>query len=1313
VNHALSWPGNCALALAALCTLAAQTAHAVLEEARDGILFIQVVGYMPVPDDDDFPDQQGEDPNTGDKLNIYNDDFGAQGDCFDTYENPTLNFELVLTDTTWGSANSSFGDVDRVEIGARPASEFGFNRDALLYDGGTPNDPSDDLTCAEVEPQWKAYEEPGFGQLLVLGSTLRIEAGTAGTEVRLEDGFELAFLGGSRLEVEGTADDPVVFRGTQWPGLSIGAGVVADLDQCTFRDARGGGALRIADGATLRINDCEFRNNEGRFGGAISAEGATADIRIEDTVFRDNEATRGGAVYLAGTDGAVLRNLTFEGNEALSNGGGLYLFNTSATRLENVTLIDNLAGRGGGIAVLAGDVVLWNPLIAGNTGRTEGGGMSLQFLPAPFPPASATLYNPTVAFNESSRGGGIDVVGGGSTLDVRNAIIWGNVLRENGAGGSQLGDFSDATVNLRQVLLDGGLAGYGGPALPDIAGLVAGTPGFRQAPNEAGEGGGVAQADLRMASDSEAINAGDDALYQGGPLGPGGQPVDRDGGARIFAGEAPAIDLGAFEFPNNPPTLFSTAPIDRSVSEGDAPIRLDLCASYADADVQPDFPNTVQAPWLTLAPGEDPNLPREPGQRSGLGFGDVLAYTAGGPGDPVAGGQAIGDAAGRAFYDPANRSADYSVVFECRVRDQLIDAAGEESDVLSMFSRAAQRVTVTVSARNQPPTLLAPPSTEARVDRDYDSELRFDDPDVDHEARDLDLGIVEGPSWLSLRRTDEATAVLAGRPPAAGAVDVALQLVDPDGGTELRRFTITVEAPEPLDPVEAGDDRTAEPGDRVLLSATGPDQPGLAYEWRIEDDAGNEVDRQLGRDYNWTARAGIFTATIELRDGADLVDEDSLTISVEPGADGTLLDPEDRSAPTQGQRAELDGMSAGGSPANQSAWDALGEADQAAALADLAETDLTEAQQDLVLDELAALLASAPAPIDAAVLADLGAAYAKLAALPLTPARRAEVLDGLDALRARAADDGAASDALFASLVEAASGLAAGGNLGADERSRLLDGLAGDLAEAVQAGRTLTGAALTLAFTGICNAFAGAELSTAQIDLVIGALDDAIALAVTPTRAQLARAVLCGADLLARTTGGALTDVQRAAVIDYAVRVADTAIAEDQAISVVGSAYLKVAATAVPAGAAGDVTLGDATGGGPTLRVSAAALAELRQRNAVPGGAAIGLALIGSLRSPELSLAVRIRATDDAGQPLGETRLQEPVRVTIPRTVEGDLEPISTGTTPVTTSNVSSDAQSVSFDTDGFSSFTLSARIEPGPERSDADKASCFLDSLF
>jgi hypothetical protein len=98
--------------------------------------------------------------------------------------------------------------------------------------------------------------------------------------------------------------------------------------------------------------------------------------------------------------------------------------------------------------------VLTNVQITGNTASRGGGGMANI-------ESSPVLTNVTIAGNhaDDSKGGGIYCFYQGTTLTIRNSIIWGNTATTSGIIDNVFNDEDDpCTINYSYTLLQGAMA---------------------------------------------------------------------------------------------------------------------------------------------------------------------------------------------------------------------------------------------------------------------------------------------------------------------------------------------------------------------------------------------------------------------------------------------------------------------------------------------------------------------------------------------------------------------------------------------------------------------------------------------------------------------------------------------------------------------------------------------------------------------------------------------------------------------------------------------------------------------------------------
>ena len=135
-----------------------------------------------------------------------------------------------------------------------------------------------------------------------------------------------------------------------------------------------GGAMLIAQGATVTVNRSSFNSNSAASGagGAILNQGTLA---VNSSTFNANSTRYGGAIYnYTSQASTIASNSTFSGNSATGNlGVGGALFHDGGTMmLYNVTVTANTAGRNGaGVYSNLGTVSLNNTIVAHNSGLND------------------------------------------------------------------------------------------------------------------------------------------------------------------------------------------------------------------------------------------------------------------------------------------------------------------------------------------------------------------------------------------------------------------------------------------------------------------------------------------------------------------------------------------------------------------------------------------------------------------------------------------------------------------------------------------------------------------------------------------------------------------------------------------------------------------------------------------------------------------------------------------------------------------------------------------------------------------------------
>jgi predicted outer membrane repeat protein len=140
----------------------------------------------------------------------------------------------------------------------------------------------------------------------------------------------------------------------------------------------GGGGIYTS--GRLLLQSTTIKNNSAPRGGGISSFRGGERIQIVGGTIADNVADSGAGIFLSHA-GATIQDTTISGNQARANGGGIFmgdLDDDGKLQLQNTTVTRNTANFGGGIALLATDVVLNASHVVDNRASTTGGGIIRQ-----------------------------------------------------------------------------------------------------------------------------------------------------------------------------------------------------------------------------------------------------------------------------------------------------------------------------------------------------------------------------------------------------------------------------------------------------------------------------------------------------------------------------------------------------------------------------------------------------------------------------------------------------------------------------------------------------------------------------------------------------------------------------------------------------------------------------------------------------------------------------------------------------------------------------------------------------------------------
>jgi hypothetical protein len=320
-------------------------------------------------------------------------------------------------------------------------------------------------------------------------------------------------------------------------------------------DLPGDLATNVADNAHHVILGAKLSASDSVLVDGFTVTGGIADenkyIQIEGSRVYNNA---GGGVSLLGA-AVEMDRVAVTGNLATGMfGGGIAAVNLVASSVarqySQLSLSrSSVNGNIGGGIYTESDLRLFDVLVAGNYSDMFGGVM----VHPNGRTARVEIVNSTIAGNASDQYGSLTV--DGSDLVLSNSIVWGNV-RDLYYGQPSAGNFdftagNESVTMLNNIIEGGGANGAGlniaSAHLPVLSGNEDMDPMFSAYVDpRLANWTATAAGDYRLAYDSPAIDAGDDALYLSARgVGSFGAETDLAGKPRLFG---TGIDRGAFEY---------------------------------------------------------------------------------------------------------------------------------------------------------------------------------------------------------------------------------------------------------------------------------------------------------------------------------------------------------------------------------------------------------------------------------------------------------------------------------------------------------------------------------------------------------------------------------------------------------------------------------------------------------------------------------------------------------------------------------------------------------------------------------------------
>lgn len=366
------------------------------------------------------------------------------------------------------------------------------------------------------------------------------------------------------------------------PGQYDGGGAIkadtscfAAVESCTFRgnssEKASGGAVYGYYKCSFSISDCVFEGNAalgGYSGGAVFTTSMSGAAFARCT-FRDNWADGWGGAVTHASNGAVksFDRCIFEDNSSFS-GGALAAFGEASVSVKNSEFRGNSAlftsdedpATGGAAIVFQDDTVLKfsNCLFAGNRVANDGAGGAVGGAIAATHSSRLSVTGCTFSLNRAEGHEGSTLADGGAIflklttqLTLVNSVLWNNYADRNGseiAFGDVDGDLPTATVSF-STLTGGREAVYLAKGkLYWKQGNLTSDPRF----------GNPDAGDFSLAAASPCIDAGDNSAVPDKTLFDLAQRerfVDDPKTVDTGKGDAPIVDLGAYEFSAPPPAV--------------------------------------------------------------------------------------------------------------------------------------------------------------------------------------------------------------------------------------------------------------------------------------------------------------------------------------------------------------------------------------------------------------------------------------------------------------------------------------------------------------------------------------------------------------------------------------------------------------------------------------------------------------------------------------------------------------------------------------------------------------------------------------
>lgn len=409
-----------------------------------------------------------------------------------------LSFTLLLTLVVSIPANAATGPLCYVDAGAGGANNGDSWADAYPDLQAALTDPY----CLEIWVAAGVYKPDSLrSDSFALKNNLAVYGGFAGAETFLAQ--------------------------RDWQrNITILSGDIDDNDVNTDGNNIAESTADIVGNNSYHVVIGGYTNNTALLDGFIITAGQGNSLTFPDD--------RAGGIYVT-SGNPTLQNLVFSGNYASTSGGAIYNYSGGNPTISNTMFVGNASGGyGGAIDNYSGsDPTLTNVVFSGNTALNDGGALrNIDSWP--------TLVNVTFSGNTAGGSGGAIYNGGvGTTVLIKNGVIWGNTA---GSAGHNI--YNDgSTVNISYSNIDdcgGSGGGWDSACGTDIGSNIDSAPLFIDA-DGADNIVGTRDDNLRLSFGSPSIETGTNVGCPTNDLDNLPRPADADDDTFSMC------DMGAYE----------------------------------------------------------------------------------------------------------------------------------------------------------------------------------------------------------------------------------------------------------------------------------------------------------------------------------------------------------------------------------------------------------------------------------------------------------------------------------------------------------------------------------------------------------------------------------------------------------------------------------------------------------------------------------------------------------------------------------------------------------------------------------------------